>query len=344
MKVVAPQVYPELVELKAFELMIGLLSNDNCGNILASCILLAFEELTHGDIYGNQDKPAVAFVNLLVKYGAVEAFVCCFLRFSEYDDVVYRALRTIAHMIFLRPYVAEIVGKQTKLINWVFDALRDAGCDYKKQYAAGFLTTLLQSTSMDNILELGQMGTVEEDMLDHDEELDLVESLFDCLFCLLFPLENKERFADDAGGVHIMIQIVYITHETEEIEGHLISLIASLTHGTTSAKKYILLDNKVAEGTKHLEGPEVDQSELYYKKLQYGLPTLQSIAVILAYLRLSKKCIIRAIIEKQMKALLDIILAYRDNIGNAGESVEIAAKTVINEYIDSLKDSDLEYW
>ncbi|KAI3834164.1 hypothetical protein MKW98_018214 [Papaver atlanticum] len=449
-KIVSPKVYQELVQLEVFETMVGLLGN--CGNDLASCILLAFEKLTYAYIYVMHDEQAADFVDLLVKCQAVEAIVSCFFRFSEDDDVVYGALQTIAHMIFLRPNVAEIVGKQTELINWVLEVLKTKGCDYKKQYTAGLLTTILQYTSRENILELGKMGTVDvvveallpytkslvskedilfqkelerlqilfgclrytktrvkkEDMLDEDEEFDLVQSLFDCLFCLLSPVENKERFAD-AGGVHLMLQIVKqeklsnfyygsaiaaldialkqcpsasdkfvndalaldiafpasrdaisssITHKSDEIEGHLMSLITTLTDGSTGVKKVALLDKfeendykiigwlldlftryslQVHAAANHLKKKQLDQSELYDEKLEYGLSTLQSIAVILAYLWLSKRSTIRAKIEELKKDVLEILKEYRDNIGNEDESEEIAANTVINEYIVSLE-------
>ncbi|KAI3834147.1 hypothetical protein MKW98_018197 [Papaver atlanticum] len=447
MKFVSPNDFQELVKLKVFELMVDLLAN--CGNNLASYIFLAFKRITDGDIRVMHDAQAADFVDLLVKYHAVEKFVSCFFRFSEDDDVVYEALQTIAHMIFLRPDVAKIVSKQTKLINWVLKVVKTKGCDYKKQYTVGLLTTILQYTSEENILELGKMGTVDvvveallpytkspvrkkgildqekidrvqilfgclpysetsvkkEDMLDQDEEFDLVQSLFDCLFCLLSPVENKERFAN-AGGVHLMLQIVKqeklhnfyygsaiaaldialeqcpsasdkfvndalaldiafpasidaisssITHEAVEIEGHLMSLITTLTDGTTGVEKDTLLDKfeengyiawlldlfsryslRVYARMNQLRDKQLDQSELYEEKLEYGLSTLQSIAVILAYLLLSKRSTIRAKIGEFKEDVLRVLKEYRDNIGNAGGSVEIAAKTVI-KYIVSLE-------
>ncbi|KAI3854531.1 hypothetical protein MKX03_016886 [Papaver bracteatum] len=445
-KIVSPKVYQELVQLQAFEPMVGLLGN--CGKILASRILLAFEKLTYGNIYLTHDEQAAAFVDLLVKYQAVEAIVSCFLRFSEDDNVVYGALQTIAHMIFIRPDVAEIVGKQTKLINWVLEVIKTKGCDNKKQYTAGLLTTILQYTSKENILELGKMGTVDvvvkallpytkspvmldqevldrmqilfrclpytktlvkkEDMLNQDEEFNLVQCLFDCLFCLLSSVENKKRFAD-AGGVHLMLQIVKqeklsnfyygsaiaalvialkkcpsasdmfvndalaldiafpasidaisssITHKGDEIEGHHMSLITTLiTDGTTGVEKDALLDKfeennyidwlldlfsrystEVNARMNQLKDKQLDESELYDEKLEYGLSTLQLIAVILAYLLLSKRSTITARIGGVRKEdVLGILKEYHDNIGNAGGSVEIAAKTVIYKYIVSLE-------
>ncbi|KAI3887152.1 hypothetical protein MKX03_031917 [Papaver bracteatum] len=450
-KIASPNVFQELLDLKIFELMVDLL--DYCGNNLASYIFIEFENISHGYIRVMRDAQAADFVDLLVNYHAVEKFVSCFFRFSEDDAVVYGALQTIAHMIFLRPDVAEIVGKQTKLINWVLEVVKTKGCDDKKQYTAGLLTTILQHTGRENILELGKMGTVDvvveallpytkshfkrvnmldqelldrlqilfgcspntkslvkkEDMMDQDKEFDLVQCLFDCLFCLLSPVENKERFAD-AGGVHLLLQIVKqdklnnfyygsaiaalvialkqcpsasdkfvndalaldiafpasidpilscITHKPEEIEGHLMSLIQTLIDGTAGAKKDILLDKfrendykiiawildlftrysrEVNARMNQLKDKQLDQSELYDEKLEYGLSTLQSIAVILAYLWSSERSTIRDKIEEQMKAVLEILKEYRDNIGNEDESEETAAKsTVINEYIVSIE-------
>ncbi|XP_026426855.1 uncharacterized protein LOC113322888 [Papaver somniferum] len=152
-----------------------------------------------------------------------------------------------------------------------------------------------------------------------------------------------------------------ITHKGDEIEGHLMSLITTLTltDGSTGVKKDALLDKfeengyitglldlftqyyvKVDARMNQLKNKQLDQSELYDEKLEYKLSTLQSIAVILAYLLLSKRSTIRAKVEAVKEDVLRILKEYRDNIGNTGGSVKIAAKTVI-KYIVSLEKEEV---
>nr|KAJ0215803.1 hypothetical protein LSAT_V11C300127900 [Lactuca sativa] len=89
-------------------------------------------------------------------------------------------------------------------------------CDSNKIYASEILAILLQS-SVANQKRLGQMNGVDvvlqavamyklRDPKSLDEE-EMVENLFDCLCCLLMPLENKERFLK-AEGVELMIIIM----------------------------------------------------------------------------------------------------------------------------------------
>ncbi|KAL6576149.1 hypothetical protein OROHE_000620 [Orobanche hederae] len=428
------------LRLPAIRSMLDLLKDGEnyCGNRLASCILLAFEVLTDEDVLVEiQCKEAPLFVDSLISFGALEVFVSTLNKFPKDDCYsVSRALQTIAQMIFHNNDLAGIAGKKTKLIDLLLDALKTSRRDYPRTEAVGLLYTLL-SSSMENRLQLGEMGTVtvildvisslerdedededEDEDDDEDDEDYLLENLFRCLFFLFEHLENKVRFAN-AGGVKLMIKVIqheelgshyygsaiaalciaakdcqyasdkfvndaigsdfaifpasmYIPpstmHEQEEIEEHLISLIALLTGGIMETQKDILLikfvENeckkitwlvelfiryfkKVEAGIKHLKDEQLDPSELYNKKLRYGLPTLQLIALILGYLWLSKNVVVRCRIETELshhksekKHVCDILSECRDHIGIGGKSVEGASKTVIEEYINSLEEEN----
>lgn len=88
--------------------------------------------------------------------------------------------------------------------------------DGNKQYASEILAILLQSSTA-NQRRLGQMNGV--DVLlqavavyksrdpKSPDEAEMLENLFDCLCCLLMPLENKERFVK-AEGIELMIIIM----------------------------------------------------------------------------------------------------------------------------------------
>ncbi|KAI3890779.1 hypothetical protein MKX03_021755 [Papaver bracteatum] len=174
----------------------------------------------------------------------------------------------------------------------------------------------------------------------------------------------SDKFVNDALALDIAFPASIdaisssITHKGDEIEGHHMSLITTLiTDGTTGVEKDALLDKfeennyidwlldlfsrystEVNARMNQLKDKQLDESELYDEKLEYGLSTLQLIAVILAYLLLSKRSTITARIGGVRKEdVLGILKEYHDNIGNAGGSVEIAAKTVIYKYIVSLE-------
>ncbi|XP_026392006.1 uncharacterized protein LOC113287459 [Papaver somniferum] len=132
-----------------------------------------------------------------------------------------------------------------------------------------------------------------------------------------------------------------IYHEMEEIEEHQISLIASLIGGIAKTENSLL---------KKFEENDFERitwlMELYSEKVEAvtnHLKGKQSIDVILGYLWSSEYSTIQSRIKSQlthqdleMKHVEDSLSAYRDNIGNAGESVE-SPKTAMEECIDSLE-------
>lgn len=109
-----------------------------------------------------------------------------------------------------------MVCERTKLLKWLMGKIKVREFDGNKQYASEILAIMLQ-TSVANQKRLGQMNGV--DVLlqavamykskdpKSSEEAEMLENLFDCLCCLLMPLENKERFVK-AEGVELMIIIM----------------------------------------------------------------------------------------------------------------------------------------
>lgn len=137
---------------------------------------------------------------------------------SDPDEVaaIYSTLATIENLIEVKPAVAELVCEKTKLLRWLLAKIRVKEFDSNKQYASEILAILLQNSTV-NQKKVGQMNGVDvvlqavamyksRDPKTGDEE-EMVENLFDCLCCLLMPLENKERFVK-AEGVELMIIIM----------------------------------------------------------------------------------------------------------------------------------------
>lgn len=362
----------------------------------------------------NEEESMKALVNTLIENNVLELLVQNLQRLSDSDDqdemaAVYNTLATVENMIEVEPKVAEMICEKTRVLKWLLGKLKVREFDSNKQYAAEILSILLQNSEA-NQKKLGQMNGVDvvlqavamyksKDPKSGDEE-EMVENLFDCLCCLLMPLENKERFVK-AEGVELMIIIIkqkklaygsairaldfamtnyppacerfvdVLGLKTafaafmgkipmskknkkeryqEELEERVISLIASLFGGILRGSRrerllskfvenecekidrlmelYLRYSDRVKEETKRMDELELDDLEMdgderYNRKLESGLYTLQSIAIILGHLWCSEHPRMRARIElllKQQKLtksdVKDILLEYHDNIGD----------------------------
>ncbi|OIV95690.1 hypothetical protein TanjilG_01484 [Lupinus angustifolius] len=214
----APELYPDLVSLNVVPSVVDLLSHDNTD--IAIDVVQLLQDLTDEDVLDENDEPARVLVEALVENSALELLVQNLHRLSDSDpdemSAVYATLATVENLIEVMPSVAELVCEKTKLMKWLLGKIKVREFDGNKQYASEILAILLQSSTA-NQKRLGQMNGVDvvlqavamyksKDPKSSDEE-EMVENLFDCLCCLLMPLENKERFVK-AEGVELMIIIM----------------------------------------------------------------------------------------------------------------------------------------
>ncbi|CAI0548340.1 unnamed protein product, partial [Linum tenue] len=213
-----PELYPDLVNLNTIPSILGLLTHDNTD--IAVDVVQLLQDLTDEDVLEDNDEPARVLVDALVENNVLELLVQNLQRLSETDAdemaAIYTTLATIENMIEVKPAVAELVCERTKLLRWLLGKIKVREFDSNKQYASEILAILLQNSTA-NQKKLGQMNGVDmvlqavamyksKDPKSSDEE-EMVENLFDCLCCLLMPLENKERFVN-AEGVELMIIIM----------------------------------------------------------------------------------------------------------------------------------------
>ncbi|XP_026408021.1 beta-catenin-like protein 1 [Papaver somniferum] len=213
-----PELYPELVNLNTVQSILRLLGHDNTD--IAIDVVGLLQDLTDEDVLEDNDEPAKILVDSLIENNALELLVQNLSRLSETDPdemtAIYNTLATIENMVEVKPAVAELVCERTKLLRWLLAKIKVREFDGNKQYASELLAILLQNSTA-NQKRLGQMNGVDvvlqavsfyksRDPKSTDEE-EMVENLFDCLCCLLMPVENKERFMK-AEGVELMIIIM----------------------------------------------------------------------------------------------------------------------------------------
>ncbi|RDX70409.1 Beta-catenin-like protein 1, partial [Mucuna pruriens] len=214
----APELYPDLVNLNVVPSIVDLLNHDNTD--IAIDVVQLLQDLTDEDVLDDNDDSARVLVDALVDSSALELLVQNLHRLSDSDPdenaAVYGTLATVENMVEVKPAVAEMVCERTKLLKWLLGKIKVREFDSNKQYASEILAILLQSSTV-NQKKLGQMNGVDvvlqavamyksKDPKSSDEE-EMLENLFDCLCCLLMPLENKERFVK-AEGVELMIIIM----------------------------------------------------------------------------------------------------------------------------------------
>ncbi|RWW16633.1 hypothetical protein GW17_00019470 [Ensete ventricosum] len=217
----APELYPELVALNTVPSLVDLLGHDNAD--IAVDVVSLLMDLTDEDVVGDDDDNEEAvrsLVDTLLENNALELLVQNLARLSEADPdeatAIYNTLSTIENLIEVKPAVAELVCERTKLLRWLIGRIKVREFDANKQYASEILAILLQNSPI-NQKRLGQMNGVDavlqavalyksRDPKSEDEE-EMLENLFDCLCCLLMPMENKERFLK-SEGVELMIIIM----------------------------------------------------------------------------------------------------------------------------------------
>ncbi|KAG9133332.1 hypothetical protein Leryth_024334, partial [Lithospermum erythrorhizon] len=214
----APEYYPELVNLNTVGSIVGLLNHDNIDIVIDTIGLI--QDLTEEDVVEENGDDALALVDALVENNVLELLVQNLWKLNEADvdesAAIFSVLAVIENLIEVKLTVAEVVCERTKLLKWLLGRIKVKEFDGNKQYASEILAILLQS-SVGNQKRLGQTNGVDtmlqavamyksRDPKSQDEE-EMVENLFDCLCCLLMPLENKERFVK-AEGVELMIIIM----------------------------------------------------------------------------------------------------------------------------------------
>ncbi|KAF9095892.1 hypothetical protein BGX23_012438 [Mortierella sp. AD031] len=226
----APQHYPVLVELNTISSILSLLTHENPDIAIDAIELL--KELTDEEVLsvGLEEDQEVAgsegeagmkvFVHGLIDQGLLDLLVQNLGRLDEEEtndrQGVFNTLAVFENLTSIEVALAETIVSKSGLLPWMMKRLKVKAFDSNKQYCSELLAILLQSSSA-NRKKLGEMGGI-DDLLQllaaykrkdpkDDDEIELLENLFDGLCSALAEKENKRLFLE-GEGIELMVIMI----------------------------------------------------------------------------------------------------------------------------------------
>ncbi|KAG0290555.1 hypothetical protein BGZ96_005976 [Linnemannia gamsii] len=226
----APQYYPVLVELNTISSILSLLTHENPDIAIDAIELL--KELTDEEVLsvGLEEDQEVAgsegeagmkvFVHGLIDQGLLDLLVQNLGRLDEEEtndrQGVFNTLAIFENLTSIEVALAETIVSKSALLPWMIKRLKVKAFDSNKQYCSELLAILLQSSSA-NRKKLGELGGI-DDLLQllaafkrkdpkDDDEIELMENLFDGLCSALAEKENKRLFLE-GEGIELMVIMI----------------------------------------------------------------------------------------------------------------------------------------
>ncbi|KAG9065104.1 hypothetical protein KI688_002425 [Linnemannia hyalina] len=226
----APQHYPVLVELNTISSILSLLTHENPDIAIDAIELL--KELTDEEVLsvGLEEDQEVAgsegeagmkvFVHGLIDQGLLDLLVQNLGRLDEEEtndrQGVFNTLAVFENLTSIEVALAETIVSKSGLLPWMMKRLKVKAFDSNKQYCSELLAILLQSSSA-NRKRLGELGGI-DDLLQllaaykrkdpkDDDEIEVLENLFDGLCSALAEKENKRLFLEGEGMELMVIMI-----------------------------------------------------------------------------------------------------------------------------------------
>ncbi|KAF9931991.1 hypothetical protein FBU30_009170 [Linnemannia zychae] len=226
----APQHYPVLVELNTISSILSLLSHENPDIAIDTIELL--KELTDEEVLsvGLEEDQEIAgsegeagmkvFVHGLIENGLLDLLVQNLGRLDEEEtndrQGVFNTLAVLENLTSIDVALAETIVSKSGLLPWMIKRLKVKAFDSNKQYCSELLAILLQSSSA-NRKKLGEISGI-DDLLQllatykrkdpkDDDEIELLENLFDGLCSALIERENKRLFLE-GEGIELMVIMI----------------------------------------------------------------------------------------------------------------------------------------
>ncbi len=219
----APERYPDLIQLGTLTSILTLLTHEN-PDIALACIEL-LNEMTGDEVVREegpeeQEEAVHVFVDAFVKEQGLKAVVDNLDRLEEGKDDdakgIFTIMSLIENVVSVNPQIANVVGKDTKILHYLINRFTTKGMDTNKQYASEILSILLQD-SQANRLALVKLGGVDnllesvarykkKDPTDEDE-MEMVENLFASLCSITVEPAARQAFVNGQGFELMMIML-----------------------------------------------------------------------------------------------------------------------------------------
>ncbi|KAG0059272.1 hypothetical protein BGZ89_000534 [Linnemannia elongata] len=257
----APQHYPVLVELNTISSILSLLTHENPDIAIDAIELL--KELTDEEVLsvGLEEDQEVAgsegeagmkvFVHGLIDQGLLDLLVQNLGRLDEEEandrQGVFNTLAIFENLTSIEVALAETIVSKSGLLPWMMKRLKAKAFDSNKQYCSELLAILLQSSSA-NRKRLGELGGI-DDLLQllaankrkdpkDDDEIELLENLFDGLCSALAEKENKRLFLE-GEGIELMLIMIKEKKMTRIRAVKVLNYAMSTKAGTANCLRFV---------------------------------------------------------------------------------------------------------
>ncbi|XP_069740734.1 beta-catenin-like protein 1 [Narcine bancroftii] len=205
-----PDLYHLLVELNAVQSLIGLLGHENTDVSIAVVDLL--QELTDIDTLHESEEGAEVLIDALLEGQVVALLVQNLERLDETvkeeADGVHNTLAIIENLAEFRPEMCTEAAQQG-LLQWMLKRIKaKIPFDANKLYCSEILAILLQNNDVNRELLgdqegidvlLQQLSLFKRHNPSTNEELEMMENLFDSLCSCLMLSSNRDRFLKGEG-------------------------------------------------------------------------------------------------------------------------------------------------
>ncbi|KAK7402497.1 hypothetical protein QQX98_011741 [Neonectria punicea] len=211
-----PELYPDFVKTGCVASLVGLLAHENTDIAIDAIEIMG--ELTDEDVSADEAQWN-SLVDAMMDSDVLSLMVSNFSRLNEEEESdrsgIYHALGVIENLCS-RPSVAERVGEDEKLLQWLLQRIRrkEDSVTQNKQYAAEILAILSQA-SPTNRTQLTRLDTIDlllqlvspyrrRDPEKGSEEEEYMENLFEALTCLADDAPGKVKLLE-AEGVELCL-------------------------------------------------------------------------------------------------------------------------------------------
>ncbi|XP_038659003.1 beta-catenin-like protein 1 [Scyliorhinus canicula] len=205
-----PDLYHLLVELNAVQSLIGLLGHENTDVSIAVVDLL--QELTDIDTLHESEEGAEVLIDALLEGQVVALLVQNLERLDETvkeeADGVHNTLAIIENLAEFRPEMCTEAAQQG-LLQWMLKRIKaKIPFDANKLYCSEILAIMLQNNDVNRELLgdqegidvlLQQLSLFKRHNPSTNEELEMMENLFDSLCSCLMLSSNRDRFLKGEG-------------------------------------------------------------------------------------------------------------------------------------------------